>query len=237
MADAQRVDEFLDTYKRLEEAVRTAYGIEAGDSPVFQLARMKRFERLAGAIDCCREVRNFLQHTPKVAGGYAAEPSAELVEFMNGLIERVLDRPCALDIATRAADVVSCVPSDTVRSLIEKMHAEAHSSVPVLVDGRVVGVFDKDAVFTCIAERADSTLPLDAMVADLARFTALEGRRSESFAFCAKNEPLEEVEAAFDERSRAGRRVAVAFVTEHGKPEERILGLFTAWDIIAAWGK
>ena len=229
----ESVDEFLDKYKQLELATRNAYGLEIGDSPIYKLKSQHAFAKYADAIDYCREVRNFLQHTPKVHGSYAVVPSPEMTEFLDQLLDRMRNRPRTWDIAVRREHIVSCSPDDTVRDVVETMRARGFSYVPILKDGRVVGVFDKDSVFSWVAEHGDHELP-SATIGQIAEYTKLEGRRSEVFTFHARDEYMDEAEETFDRYKKEGKRVSVAFITEHGTVEERILGLFTAWDLIAS---
>jgi len=236
-ADGQytdRVEEFLDKYKQLEKAVRAVYRLDIGESPIRELKSLHRFGRNTEAIEYCREVRNFLQHTPKMAGAYAVIPSEQMVSFLDDLIAHVVERPRAFDIAVKAPDVISCAPTDTAHSVVTNMCDKGCSYVPVLVDGRVRGVFDKDSVFTWLAEGNGRELPLDTHISDLDAYTTLDGRRSEVFPFFAKDRYVDDVEDVFDEYSAKNQRVAVAFVTEHGEREERILGLLTAWDSVSA---
>ena len=43
---------------------------------------------------------------------------------------------------------------------------------------------------------------------------------------------LESVEAVFDEAYAKHIRIRAVFLTEHGKPEEGLLGLITPWELI-----
>lgn len=231
-ADA-RVDEFLDKYKQLEENVRAAYHLESSKNPIYEL-KERLSSREAQAIDYCREVRNFLQHNPKIDGAYALVPSEEMIAFLDRTIARVVGRPRVMEVAVRTEKIVGCAPSDQVRDVIAKMAESGHSTIPVLEDGKVVGMFDRDTVFLFVTANPGKALPEDALVSNMGAYTSLDNRKSEVFTFHAKASYVDEVEDAFEAHSALGHRVAMAFVTEHGKREERILGLLTAWDIIAA---
>lgn len=232
-----RVDEFLDKYKRLEEVVRTAYHLESSKNPIYELKSRSKSSREASALDYCREVRNFLQHTPKVDGAYAVVPSDEMVAFIDKLIGRIVKRPKAIDVMVHSDRIVSCAPTDTVRDVITKMKESGHSTIPVLDDGHVVGMFDRDTVFLFATENPGKALPEDALVSEMSAYTSLDNRKSEVFTFHAKDVYVDEIEQAFEAHSALGRRVSMAFITEHGKRDERIIGLLTAWDVIAVKGE
>lgn len=228
------VERFLDAYKRLEVAIRSEFAVDEGESAVYKLRGMRGFSRYAEQLDCCREVRNLIQHTPRFEGAYPIAPDERMVTFLNKMTGRVRKRPRVIDIAVRGSKIVSCTPADGVSEVVASMYEQGRSHVPILESGHVVGVFDKDSVFTYLAERGMAEQPTAVRMAQLGKYVALDGRRSEAFTFHARDQFVAEAEELFDKQRAEGKDVALAFVTEHGKPEERILGLFTAWDIFHA---
>lgn len=97
-----RTEQFLDTYKRLEQAATSAFGWEADGRAVSRLERMAQFSDIRAELHYCREVRNLLQHHYRIGGEYAVEPSQAMVALLDTLLRRLthpkpvwtLVRPC-----------------------------------------------------------------------------------------------------------------------------------------------
>lgn len=60
----------------------------------------------------------------------------------------------------------------------------------------------------------------------------LDAHVSESFSFVDKNCHADMVEDLFKKTPTTDKRLGLVFVTEHGKRDEKILGLISAWDIV-----
>jgi hypothetical protein len=54
---------------------------------------------------------------------------------------------------------------------------------------------------------------------------------SESFVFVHKDTLVIDIEEMFANELKEGKRLAVVFITKNGDPNEKILGLVTAWDV------
>lgn len=85
-------DEFLDLYRRLENAAESVVGSGRGSS-VFRQEKHRDFAAYSDQIACFREVRNFLSHEPKFGGEYAIHPNKSVVESLRALLELVENPP------------------------------------------------------------------------------------------------------------------------------------------------
>ena len=79
-----RVDEFLDLYKRLEQLLKTHYYNDSGryESVVARYENSRESGELKDEITAIREIRNLIQHNPKIKGRYIIEPSEEIMKAL-----------------------------------------------------------------------------------------------------------------------------------------------------------
>ena len=64
-------------------------------------------------------------------------------------------------------------------------------------------------------------------------FLPLDRHVSEKFAFVSRGTIATEVVKLFQDSLARRERVGMVFVTEHGEPDEELLGILTAWDMAA----
>lgn len=227
-------EEFLERYKRLEEAARTVFTVDDGhDSAIGRLMDTRKYREFRTDLDYCREVRNLLQHRPKIAGGFAVNVSNEMLDFLDDLTSRLLERQRALAVATKPDRLLSCRYSDRLSVIVARMLEHGFSYVPVMEGKQVVGVLDHDSVFHCLADHGRIDLDEGGTIGEMEEYLSLDNRRSEMFTFRPRTVYLDELEEEFEARFREGKRIAITFITESGKRTESVLGMLTAWDILA----
>ena len=99
-------------------------------------------------------------------------------------------------------------------------------------DKRVIGVFDERSMFNYLAENGIVEIDSELRFSDLFDYCSLERTDTEVFAFCARDMYVDELVAEFEKWFGQGKRLCAAFLTEHGKAEEALLGIVTAWDVL-----
>jgi len=111
------------------------------------------------------------------------------------------------------------------------MNKYAYTHVPIIEEGRFVGVFSENTVFSYIVNSMDCLLAKDAKIRDFSDFIPIDRHESESFAFVSRDTLVIDIEDMFAKELRQEKRLAVVFITDNGDPNEKLLGLVTAWDI------
>ena len=226
--------EYLELYRRLEAAVREKYGDEVTDAPVWWLAHKARgYRGMTEVLDYIREVRNVLQHRQRLEGDYAVVPSEGMLSTMRRIVERVEKLPCAYDLCTKTRMLLSAGPHDGMRKVMRGMVRRGFSHVPILEDGRVVGVLSERTLASYLL--TDTIVEVDQEVTlDLvARLLPLDAHGSEVFAFVARDALATDVAAMFQDALERKERLGAVFVTHNGKQGERLLGMLTSWDMAA----
>lgn len=225
-----RADEFLDLYRQLESHIKESFP-QAGSSAVSWLSRRKEFRHLSGELDYCREVRNLLSHREKIDGRYAVEPSESMLDTLRATIEKITNPARAHHIMVSRNKVVAKTMDDLVRPVMSIMLKEKFSRVPLLDDGRVVGVFSETALLTCMVDQQIVGIDDSVRFRQLEKYLPLEAHTSESFRFVPRDMYVSELADLFEAADRVEDRIGMVFVTQSGKSSERLLGIVTAWDI------
>ncbi len=229
------VEEFIEEYKKLEESVRRVYRLTKEQSVIGELKKQRGFENLKAEIQSCADLRNFFQHNSRLGGSFAAEPTAAAIAFVKELTAMVNNRSRCRDICVLKKDIVWRGPDDPVKPAIEQMRLLGHSSIPILCDGRVIGVFDERSLFQYVSQCGGNVFPAAGTLTfrDLEPYTSVTERNMQAFAFASMNAYVDDVVALFEKQLENGKRIRLVLLTNSGKPTDRLRGILTPWDIIA----
>ena len=148
----------------------------------------------------------------------------------------VNNRKRCRDICVPKKDLVWRRPDDPVKPAMEQMQALGHSSIPILSDGRVVGIFDERSFFQYVSRCGGDIFPQDRelIFRDLAFCTSLSAKHMQVYAFASMNAYADEVIDLFEQKLEDGKRVRLVLLTASGRPDDRLRGILTPWDLIAA---
>lgn len=161
-----------------------------------------------------------------------AEPHLRQVELFERILREVMDPPRALEtIAVKFKDLYTASPEAPVLEVMKTMTREGFSYVPVMEEGRMLGVFSDDSVFQYVRDHSVVDFGREFRLKHLAEYTAVEAHQNEFFQFASRRETVADLEERLKKTSLTGKRLEVVFLTENGKPEEKLLGMVTVWDL------
>ncbi len=219
---------FLDKYKQLEDAAANRFGEECS-SQIARLERMPQFESVSAGLRYCREVRNLLQHNPKIDGQYAVTPSDNMLRLLENVIQRVVNPPRACDAALKIQNIYHRGLEATVLRTMRDMVKRDLSKVPITQQGRVIGVFSQETLFARALSTGLPPLDENTRLHELRDFLTIDRKY---YRFAPYQAPLDEIESLFDEAYARHIRIRNVFLTESGKESEPLLGLITPWELI-----
>lgn len=233
-----RVDEFIEEYKKLEESTRRVYKLTRDQSIVSELKRQPGFAHLKSEIQSCADLRNFFQHNSRLDGNFAAEPTEATIAFVRELVAMVNNRPRCRDICVRKRDIIWRGLNDSVKDAMQLMKEQGHSCIPILQDGRVVGVFDERALFDYVTQSSGDLFKKDGTLTfkEILPFISVAQRNMETFAFAGMNAFADDAAELFEKKLENGKRIRLVLLTNSGKAADRLQGIITPWDILAAVG-
>lgn len=228
----QCAETFLDLYKQLEDELDSKYknAKRRYTSVVIEYLKDSQSEPVRDRLEMCREVRNVLTHNANFRGEPIVEPSQNMVDAMNEILEYVKEPPLALDYAIKGDRIMKATMSQKVLRVMEVMEKNGYSHVPVMKDGIFKGVFSVGTVFTYIL-KGQKHINKETTLAELANHLPVS-EHSECYEFVPKDAPYLFVRKQFEKIKAKNRKVSVVFITETGKQNERLLGMMVPWDVM-----
>ena len=235
METESRIDTFLDLYKQLEDALEDKYrnARRHYSSVVFEFIKDSESAPVRDKLETCREIRNLLTHSANLGGEPIVEPSAPVVEALGQVLDFVRRPPLAIDYATRGDQVMRAHLHQKVLRLMEVMEKNGYSHIPVMREGEFCGVFSVGTVFQYVLRSGGKAISPEMTVADLGKHIQVAEHR-ENYEFVPQDATYIAVRQKFEKVKGKNKRVSVIFITEHGRPGERLLGMLTPWDVLGA---
>ncbi len=230
-----RAEDFLDRYRILEEELAKKYDVndKTFGSPIVRFINEKEGREYKDKLNLCREIRNLLSHHAEVDGERIIEPSQYMTDFLQEVIDYLRQPPLAIDSATLYANILKASLSDKVQTVMKRMQRQGFSHVPVLCEGKFVGVFSISTVFSYVLQNGMNVINDEFVIGDFAELLPPEKHETESFRFFPPDATLPDVRSAFERKKHPGKRLAVVFITDNGSIDGRILAMLTPWDVIS----
>lgn len=228
-----RSAEFIDLYKQLEDALETKYaGVKRRySSVIFEYINSYESVPVRETLNICREIRNLLTHNADIGGEPILEPSASVMDALTKALEYVRRPPLALDFATRGDRILQAGLSDSVLKLMGKMEKNGFSHIPILDQGKFLGVFSVTTIFSYALHTPDWRITEETTLRELGQMLPVD-RHIENYAFVDRNTTNMETRRMFERIVGKNKRLSVIFITENGGREEKLLGVLTPWDVM-----
>ncbi len=230
----QSVEDFLDLYKRLEQLLKSYYGNDNGhyESVVARFENSRAAGKQKDAIKAIREIRNLIQHSPKIAGKYIVEPSDEIMKELCQVIQSLEHPRLAIDFGVRESHIYKTYTDYSLLKVFHVMKERGFSHVPVLENGKFFGVLSAYTVFEFVAQLGMTVLSETTKVNAMRDYLPIEKHRNEYYLFMPRTTTFYDAVEAFVKRDNKGRRLVVIFITENGRPDEQILSMLTPWSVV-----
>jgi len=231
---ASLTDEFLDLYKQVEYIGRTTFFPKAGDGEniIGRLMNLPQLAKLKEELNYCRVVRNFLTHNPRVDGAYPIMPSTQMIALMKRVLAALENPPRAMDFAVKRKMMMIVHPDDYVIDTMCRMREKAYTHVPVIEQGRLVGVFSDAVVNNYICSMGHIDVTDETLVSYFHEHYKLDAPDNQVYTFVSMDTPLDAVEDIFQDNYKHRQLISVAYITQNGRTNESILGMLTPWDLL-----
>ena len=225
---------FLQKYRVLEGLLEKRYeGRRLSFSVVIEYIKDIDSQPVRVDLDLMREIRNILSHNAGPGGEPVVEPSEETIKRLDEIIAYVKRPHRAAEFGTPADKIYCAHPGDSVVQVMKGMCESGYSHAPVTEKGSAVGVFSVKSLFDYLAERGLSGVNDDLRIRDLGRHIRFEERTGERYMFVASDTSIVEVRHLFQKHTERNRRLSAVFVTENGRPGERLICMLTPWDVLS----
>jgi len=230
-----RAELFLRKYRVLEGLLERRYEGRklSSSSVVMEYARDADSERIRVDLDLLREIRNILSHNADADGSPVVEPSQEVLDRLDRVIDHVKKPMLAVDFGTPARSILFANLNDRIFDLMRGMRKNGYSHVPLRGERGIFGVLSVKSVFDHLAEYGPESLDAASRISALGSRVKLGGALSERYAFMAADSTLANVRAAFDRPAEKNRRLNIVFITQTGDPGEDIICMLSPWDVLS----
>lgn len=231
---------FLNLYKTFEALVKEAFSGDKSRAIRVYISKLEHSVSLSEQIrgrklNVARELRNGLAHLEdvEVDGLYNSSFSISdsLIETLEKEIEIIRNPKIVEHEMIKISNVFYTTKNELLSNVFERMSSHTYSNVPILEDGRVVGIFGEHSIFAFVADNRSFEMRKDLKIKDLEKYTYLDNQKNEYYTFVGRNEKVVELYDEFT-KYKDGKRLGMAFVTQNGLPNERILGIVTIYDLI-----
>lgn len=230
-------DEFLNTYKELEQVlrIRAEQSSEHSENSIARFLYSEEGAPYRDALNAAREIRNLLQHLPKVGGTYPVVPSKAIIAELKKIKNAVEHPMPAMDCAVPEDRIYKANIGTRLKDILAVMHDWGFTQVPIMENTRMVGVLSVQCVFSYITD--EHMITDDTKIRDMSDYILPDAHQNEYYRFAPITTTYIKADEMFKRRDRKHRRLAAIFLTEHGKFGEPPLGLLTPWSVLSQKGE
>ncbi len=236
LSNTEQFDKFIAIYNQLDYYMRRQPGVDQhtdhGYAIQQMIAKNRLFARHEQELRNLAALRNVLIHNPFMRTIHPiAIPITAIIDRYQQLLDLLINPPLALSIAVPAAMIYTTTLDSNALEVMKTMNKKTFTHIPVMDNDKMIGVFSENTLLSYLAHHGDSIVTKDLTIAEFSDFIGLDKHPGEQFEFIGRKAQLADVYAIFNQAIKVRKRIGVVFVTEHGKSNEKLLGLITAWDL------
>ena len=229
---ASKNEQYLDKFRKLEEHIRQEYNLQASDSAINCLRNQPEFMSIRTELDYCRDVRNLLSHRPKIDDKFSVEVTDAMLTLLDDVSERVMHPKKVSDVFIPRERVLVASTDENVLVKMKEMANNNYTHIPVIEDGKVVGVFSENALLRILTNSEKAVIEDGLTFAGIRDYTGFGSSETETYLFVNSRCSVYKLSEMFDSYNDNGKHIGMVFVTENGQKDSRLLGILTAWEII-----
>lgn len=177
------------------------------------------------------QLRNIIVHNPFTFADPIANPNGEIIKHYKKIRDMLINPPKALSIAIPATKIFTATKNSNLVEVLDQMEKHIYTHVPIIENESMVGILSESVLLSYIANNKDIIITNDMTISDLGDYIKTSNIRSEVFEFVARDTELAEIYSLFNKAIKIHQRIGMIFITQHGKENEKPLGIITAWDL------
>ncbi len=234
-------ERFLAIYNEIDTYMRKKLSLSDGVAHSELIRKLidkgnSLIRRYSDDLKAYAKLRNAIVHNPyKNQIDPIAEPHDIIIIKYQKIRDEILNPPLALDIlAVKAEKIYKIGLNYNAIEVMEEMNKQAFSYVPVIEKDTLIGVFSEKSIFSYIVKNKNVLIDDECKISDFLEFIPLDNHCNECFLFKSRTITVVEIEEVFKNNLIGNKRIAIIFITEKGKENEKILGLITPWDVVTS---
>ncbi|MCI1735795.1 MAG: CBS domain-containing protein [Bacilli bacterium] len=234
MDDQETIDTFLTAFKQLEKELLSEAELKDDYVSFSRALNHLYYNRLNPVIanrdnyeflKTASDVRNLLSHEVT-----SVVPTQAFLAQFQKIAQAILNPLTCYEVATKT--ISSCSYGDSLYKVLALMDEKSLSHLPILDStGQVVGVFSRDVFFDYLLLNKTVTISDDLQVSDFREVLPLDSHLNESYLFVSRYTSLHDAYQLMVKKNAHDKTVGLLLVTEHGKKDERLLGVITLTDL------
>ena len=147
------------------------------------------------------------------------------------VIQKVTKPLKASNVMVKKSELCFMSMQDKVKDAMTIMKEHSYKYIPILEDGVLVGLFGAKTVLDILVSEGADIFNNDISFDRIKNYIAIENIASKTFTFAGNSTLISEIKDLFKEDVDNKERINIVFVTQHGKSDEKLLGIITAWEI------
>ncbi|MDO5037635.1 MAG: CBS domain-containing protein [Tissierellia bacterium] len=243
--DSRNSERFIQTYNRIDNYMRKYLDKDSRQGHLSVIKEMVKkghpiFTKEGRFLEECAELRNAIVHEYGVDNiRIIAEPHDDIVEAYEEIYQKISDPPLAYnELAIWVHHLVVANLDSSTKKIIELMNAKDYTQIPILdEEGKLFGVFSENVLVSYLADLKLSKNGYGQVeirtLRDFEDYLPIDSHAGEFYDFIALDVNVYEVKDIFvNHEYRGNKKLAGLFVTQHGRPEEVILGFISPWNMV-----
>ncbi|MBR6412684.1 MAG: CBS domain-containing protein [Alphaproteobacteria bacterium] len=222
------IDKFLSKYTEIESFVKRK------NPNIDNILDDKCFGKNIGTWKFYKTLRNLLTHQDNARNGKFINLTNELYTTFAAEADRIMYPPKAIDIAIPLAKIYRVTGNERVNTVIQVMLDKNYTCSPILdKNGAIEGVFSSHSLMLYFNKHKQEIIEEtnEICMKDLKDFCELYNDPDVHYRFIPKTITVDEVKEMVKDDFNNNKRLEVIFITDNGKPTEKILALLTPWDL------
>lgn len=236
MSETNITAKFLSIYNEIDHYMRSFLNSDNYTDHGMLIRQMTEKNRLFQSyytdLKLFSELRNLLVHNPYPnSANPLIVPHSYIVKKYEEIRNALLHPKKAIDIAVRREFIYTTSLNANAIDVMQTMNEKTYTHVPVMDGEKMIGVFSENTILTYLVNNKDTILLKDTKIAEFKDFIGLDRHPSEYFKFVSREMSFVDIAVLFQEGLKERKRIAVIYITQNGKQEEKLLGMITAWDV------
>jgi predicted transcriptional regulator len=233
-------DEFLALYNQIDSLLQQRYGdYDRNKSMIMRYCQELQHSSYSEIYDrgrllnLIRELRNSLIHDFDMNKDGLIVISDKTINFLKSEVNNLSHPVDTYSISTKVTSEMFPNEDAHINIILKNMAAKGYMQMPIINDdGSLQGVFSPNALLRYFADNRHPLDP-DTSIRELRDYIPINKHISEHYEFVSRTEPAQNVSKIFDQYARNGKKLVMVFITEHGKENEKIIGIITPYDIVS----
>lgn len=232
MKGQKNSERFLTAFNRIEHRLRDLVGAK-NYMPFYRLLQLSIkktaiVKKYQDELRTFADLRNAIIHNRTKIEYVIAEPHFEVVRKIEE-IERQINRPRTVFQLYRKS-VQTFQLTDSLLDVLRCVHENKYTQFPVYQGKKFIGLLTTVGITNWMADVSkDGKVPLHWPTLQQIPLSAID---EPNYRFIARDTSVIAAEEIFKNNIARGKRIEALLITEHGKPEQKLLGIVTPMDIV-----